>query len=58
MINVIIVLAVLVILGGAALYIFKAKKAGDACVGCPHSGECASHSSCCSNEMKQTQHEG
>ena len=54
MINVIVVLAVLVILVGAALYVFKAKKAGEACVGCPHSRDCASHSSCCSNEMKQS----
>ena len=33
----ILVLAVIaLIVGGAALYIYKAKKSGAKCVGCPH----------------------
>ena len=55
MINVIIILAVVAILAGAALYVVNEKKAGSACVGCPHSKNCGSHSACCSNEMKQSQ---
>ena len=55
MINVIIVLAVLAILGSAAMYVVNEKKAGSACVGCPHSKDCGSHSTCCSNELKQAQ---
>ena len=44
---VIIILAVIVLL--AAGYIYRAKKRGQTCIGCPHTGQCASaqkHSSC------------
>ena len=34
--DILIVLILLVILGGAALYIYKAKKRGQTCIGCPH----------------------
>ena len=41
-----IVVAVLaVILGGAARYVYKAKKSGAKCIGCPMSKEC--HSCTC-----------
>lgn len=39
---VIVILAVIVLL--AAGYIYKEKKSGKTCIGCPHSGQCASHS--------------
>ena len=36
-----IALAVLILaVGGAILYIVKAKKSGQKCIGCPHSGTC------------------
>ena len=39
----VIVIAILVlILGGAAAYLVRSKKQGRKCVGCPHSGNCAS----------------
>ena len=38
-INLIVVLAV--ILGGAGIYIYKAKKKGQKCIGCPHAGKCS-----------------
>ncbi|MBQ8763446.1 MAG: FeoB-associated Cys-rich membrane protein [Clostridia bacterium] len=38
----IIIIAVLVIIVGiAALYIYRAKKKGKKCIGCPDSGSCA-----------------
>jgi len=38
----IIVIAVLIaILGGAAFYIYRAKKKGAKCVGCPQSHKCS-----------------
>lgn len=41
----IIVIAVLVlIIGLAALYVYKAKKSGKKCIGCPDGGSC---SGCC-----------
>ncbi len=38
--NLIILLALGLILGGAVGYIRKAKKAGKKCIGCPGSGSC------------------
>lgn len=47
----VIVIALLVlILGGAALYIRKAKKNGRKCIGCPDSGDC---SGCCNCNKKR-----
>ena len=46
-----IVIAILVLIAGlAAGYIYKAKKSGKTCIGCPHAGQCggASHSGGCS----------
>ncbi len=38
--NAIIIAAVLIIIGLAGFYIYKAKKSGKKCVGCPDSGSC------------------
>ena len=36
-----LIIAILVaIIGGAAFYIYKAKKSGKKCIGCPDSGSC------------------
>ncbi|MBR3873217.1 MAG: FeoB-associated Cys-rich membrane protein [Clostridia bacterium] len=47
MANVIVILVVLLILGLAALYIVRAKKRGETCVGCPYAKECAAKRSGC-----------
>ena len=39
-------LVLLVILGGAVLYVIKAKKSGQKCIGCPHSGSCGNKGGC------------
>lgn len=36
--DIIIILAVLLILGGAGFYVWKAKKSGKKCIGCPYAG--------------------
>ena len=41
MVNVILWIIVGLILGGAVLYIIKAKKKGVKCIGCPMAGECS-----------------
>lgn len=42
-----LVIAVIVlILGLAAFYVYKAKKSGKKCIGCPDGGSCASGSHC------------
>ena len=40
----VIILALALVLGGAALYIYKAKKRGKKCIGCPDSGSSCSGS--------------
>ena len=56
--NVIAVIIIVVIIGLAALYVYKAKKNGVKCIGCPHGsvcagktenkGACSGNCSCCS----------
>ena len=38
--DLIIIAVLLVILGGAAWYVYKAKKSGKKCIGCPDGGSC------------------
>ena len=42
------VLAICLCIGGAVLYIVKAKKKGQKCIGCPHGGKCGSETQSCS----------
>ncbi len=39
--NVIIVAALALVIGIAVVYIYKAKKKGQKCIGCPYSGTCS-----------------
>lgn len=45
MTTVIAVAIVILIIGGAAFYVYRSHKQGNACVGCPYGGKC---SGCCS----------
>jgi len=47
MIDFAIIAVVAVIAGLAGRYIYKSKKAGKTCVGCPYGGNC---SGCCGNK--------
>ena len=49
MINLMIIILVALIVGSAGLYIYKAKKRGHACVGCPHAKTCGSKC-CCTDQ--------
>ena len=46
--NVVIILIVALILGAAGGYVWKAKKSGKKCIGCPDSGACSGNCSGCS----------
>lgn len=50
--NLIIILILIVIIGGAIGYIIKEKKKGVKCIGCPMAGQCAKSNSggCGSND--------
>ena len=45
MVNIIVIAVVAVILGLAGLYIYKEKKSGKTCVGCPYGGTCGKNCS-------------
>lgn len=49
--SIIIVAILVVIIGLAAFYVYKAKKSGKKCIGCPNSGKCGGNCGCgCSGE--------
>jgi hypothetical protein len=47
-IDYIIIAVVALIVGGAARYIYKAKKRGAKCIGCPSANQCSGQCSGCS----------
>ena len=47
MINVIAGLVLLAILAAAGRYVYKAKKKGQKCIGCPYAKECAARANGC-----------
>jgi len=51
--DIIIIAVIVAILGLAAFYIYKAKKSGKKCIGCPDGGSCSGHCSCgCGNSTQ------
>lgn len=40
--NLIIIVVLACIVGGIVFYLYKAKKRGDTCIGCPHAKQCGS----------------
>ncbi len=51
--NIVLVIILLLIAGGALLYLYKAKKRGEHCIGCPYSKQCKGNS--CSECAKDRQ---
>jgi len=48
--NIIVILILVIIVGLAAFYVYRAKKSGKKCIGCPDSGcSCKNASSCGGN---------
>lgn len=48
MIDILIILVLLAIVAGAGMYVYKAKKSGKKCIGCPDSASCSGMCSGCS----------
>lgn len=46
MIDYIIIAIIIAVVGGASFYIYRAKKQGQKCIGCPHSKTCSGGCSC------------
>ncbi len=55
MIDIVIIAVLVAIAGGVGFYLYRQKKNGAACIGCPHAKECAKKHSCgcgCDSENK------
>ena len=52
MVNVIAILVLLLIVGAATGYVYKAKKSGQKCIGCPHAKKCAAQNNGCACQSK------
>ena len=50
----IIIAAIVAIIGGAAYYIYRAKKSGAKCIGCPYAKCCGGACSCSSKSEDGT----
>ena len=53
MIDIIIIAVIAVIVGLAALYVYKAKKNGKKCIGCPDSASCHGNCTSCSHSCHE-----
>ena len=51
--DIIIVAVLVVVLGLAAWYVYKAKKSGQKCIGCPHGKSCSSCNCGCSDNKQK-----
>ena len=56
--NIIVIALLVIIIGLAAFYVYKAKKSGKKCIGCPDSGicganKCGSCNCCCGDTEKK-----
>ncbi|MBQ1946309.1 MAG: FeoB-associated Cys-rich membrane protein [Clostridia bacterium] len=45
--TVIVSVVLLLVVGGAVRYIYKSKKQGVKCIGCPHGGKCSGNCAAC-----------
>jgi len=55
MADMILILVLVLILGGAGLYVYRAKKAGKKCIGCPEGNACSGNCSGCSGNCGSRQ---
>ena len=55
MIDLIVAAIIVAIVAGILVYIYRAKKRGDTCIGCPYAKQCGSGS--CGGHHSQTEHQ-
>ena len=53
MIDIVIIVVLVVIAAAIGFYLYRAKRRGQTCIGCPHARECGQKHSCgCDSEKK------
>ena len=53
MVDILVIVAILALLSGAGLYIYRSKKKGRKCIGCPDSGACSGGCAGCSGKCSE-----
>ena len=53
MVDVIVVAILVCIIGGILFYLYRAKKRGEVCIGCPYGRQCTGH---CGGHGQETKH--
>ena len=48
--EIIAIIVIILIVGGASLYLVRAKRRGQKCIGCPYSKECGDKCNCNKNK--------
>lgn len=52
--NILLIAVLVLVLGGATWYVYRAKKRGQKCIGCPDAGCCSKHcDGCCSHKAQK-----
>lgn len=52
MTDIILIIVLIAVVGGASVFIYRSKKNGQACIGCPHSKQCAKSKESCGHTEK------
>ena len=53
--NIIIIAVLAAIVGGIVFYLYRAKKRGQTCIGCPYAKECSGKYGACMKEENQSE---
>ena len=51
--NIIIILILLGIIGSIVVYLYRAKKRGEICIGCPYAKQCGGNCNCSSTKTEE-----
>ena len=51
--DVVIIAVIVTVVGLASFYIYRAKKKGQKCIGCPCSGNCSGNCGCCTKQDEE-----
>lgn len=53
MTDIIIILIIVALVAAISIYLYKAKKRGEKCIGCPYAKQCGGGNCSCSSEHKK-----
>lgn len=54
MVDLMLIVVIAAIIGGMILYLFRAKKRGETCIGCPYAKQCGRHRGGCHSHAEES----